>query len=61
MSDAIDSLAGSAMLHLKQDIAYLRQCLAECSDEEQKKIIRRELMEKETHYNILADRQRMHM
>ena len=61
MSDAIDSLAGSAMLHLKQDIAYLRQCLAECTDEEQKKIIRRELMEKETHYNILADRQRMHM
>ena len=61
MSDAIDSLAGSAMLHLKQDIAYLRQCLAECTDEEKKKIIRRELMEKETHYNILADRQRMHM
>ena len=61
MSDVIDSLAGTAMFHLKQDIAYLRQCLAECSDDEQKKVIRRELMEKETHYNILADRQRMHM
>jgi hypothetical protein len=47
------------MLHLKQDIAYLRQCLAECTDEEKKKLIRRELMEKETYYNILADRQRL--
>ena len=59
MSDIIDSLTGNSMLHLKQDIAYLRQCLAECTDEEQKKLIRRELMEKETYYNILADRQRL--
>ena len=28
-------------------------------DEEGKKAIRRELVEKETYYNILADRQRM--
>lgn len=59
MSDIIDSLTGNSMLHLKQDIAYLRQCLAECADEEKKKLIRRELMEKETYYNILADRQRL--
>ncbi|MBQ8417340.1 MAG: hypothetical protein IJX10_01685 [Phascolarctobacterium sp.] len=59
MSDIIDSLTGNSMLHLKQDIAYLRQCLAECEDEEKKKLIRRELMEKETYYNILADRQRL--
>ena len=32
MSDIIDSLTGNSMLHLKQDIAYLRQCLAECTD-----------------------------
>ncbi|MBQ1182403.1 MAG: hypothetical protein IIX53_01905, partial [Phascolarctobacterium sp.] len=31
MSDIIDSLTGNSMLHLKQDIAYLRQCLAECT------------------------------
>ena len=36
MSDIIDSLTGNSMLHLKQDIAYLRQCLAECEDEEKK-------------------------
>lgn len=59
MSDIIDSLTGNSMLHLKQDIVYLRQCLAECTDEEKKKLIRRELMEKETYYNILADRQRL--
>ena len=59
MSDIIDSLTGNSMLHLKQDIAYLRQCLAEFTDEEKKKLIRRELMDKETHYNILADRQRL--
>lgn len=59
MSDIIDSLTGNSMLHLKQDIAYLRQCLAECIDEDKKKLIRRELMEKETYYNILADRQRL--
>ena len=29
------------------------------TDEEKKKLIRRELMEKETYYNILADRQRL--
>ena len=47
------------MLMLKQDIAFLRKRLAECTDEEAKKEIRHELMEKETYYNILADRQRI--
>ncbi|MGM9519651.1 MAG: hypothetical protein ACI3WS_03140 [Phascolarctobacterium sp.] len=59
MADIIESLAGNKMLMLKQEIAALRQRLAEVQDEEAKKAIRRELMEKETYYNILADRQRM--
>lgn len=59
MSDVLEGLAGNKMLHLKQDIAYLRQTIAECTDEERKKCLRRELMEKETYYNILADRQRV--
>ena len=59
MSDVLEGLAGNKMLHLKQDIAYLRQTIAECTDEEQKKCLRRELMEKETYYKILADRQRV--
>ncbi|MGM9528746.1 MAG: hypothetical protein ACI3XH_01915 [Phascolarctobacterium sp.] len=59
MADMLESLAGNKMLMLKQEIAALRQRLAEVQDEEAKKAIRRELMDKETYYNILADRQRM--
>ena len=59
MADFVESLAGNKMLMLKQEIAALRQRLAEVQDEEAKKAIRRELMEKETYYNILSDRQRM--
>ncbi|MDY6029030.1 MAG: hypothetical protein SPI71_02045 [Acidaminococcaceae bacterium] len=59
MSDIVESIAGNKMLQLKQDIAYLRKLLAETADADAIKSIRRELMEKETHYNILADRQRI--
>ena len=59
MADMLESLAGNKMLMLKQEIAALRERLAEVQDEDAKKAIRRELMDKETYYNILADRQRM--
>ena len=59
MADMLESLAGNKMLMLKQEIAALRERLAEVLDEDAKKAIRRELMDKETYYNILADRQRM--
>ena len=59
MADMLESLAGNKMLMLKQEMAALRQRLAEVQDEEAKKAIRRELMDKETYYNILADRQRI--
>ena len=59
MADMLESLAGNKMLMLKQEIAALCQRLAEVQDEEAKKAIRRELMDKETYYNILADRQRI--
>ena len=59
MADMLESLAGNKMLMLKHEIAALRQRLAEVQDEEAKKAIRRELMDKETYYNILADRQRI--
>ena len=59
MADMLDSLAGNKMLMLKQEIAALRERLAEVQDDEAKKAIRRELMDKETYYNILADRQRI--
>lgn len=59
MSEILEGLSASQMLHLKQDIAYLRKCIAECNDEEQIKALKKELVNKETHYNILADRQRV--
>lgn len=59
MADMLESLAGNKMLMLKQEIAALRERLAEVQEEDAKKAIRRELMDKETYYNILADRQRM--
>ncbi len=59
MTDTLEGLAGSRMLHLKQDMAYLRSRLQACTEEAEKKALRRELMEKETYYNILADRQRL--
>ena len=59
MADMLESLAGNKMLMLKQEIAALRERLAEVQDDEAKKAMRRELMDKETYYNILADRQRI--
>ena len=59
MADITEALAGNKMLQLKQDMALLRQEIASCEDEEIKKKLRRELLDKETYYNILADRQRM--
>ena len=59
MADVFEALAGNKMLQLKQDLKYLREKLAETADEDAKKAIRREIMEKETYYNILADRQRL--
>lgn len=59
MADITEALAGNKMLQLKQDMALLRQEIASCQDEEVKKKLRRELLDKETYYNILADRQRM--
>lgn len=59
MSDIIEGIASNNMLRLKQELKELRDRLAACQDEEAKKLIRREIMNKETHYNILADRQRL--
>ena len=58
MADITEALAGNKMLLLKQEMAELRSAIAACDDEDTKKKLRRELMDKETYYNILADRQR---
>ena len=59
MADVMSELSGNQMAVLKQEIAELRERLQEVTDEEVKKMIRREIMNKETNYNILADRMRL--
>lgn len=59
MTDIAGEIAGNKMLQLKQEIAELRKDLAACEDETAKKKIRSLIMEKETYYNVLADRNRM--
>lgn len=59
MSDILEGIAGNKMLQLKQDIAALKEALEACEDEEEKKAIRKELNNKRTYYNILADQQKI--
>lgn len=59
MTDVLGEVAGNKMLQLKHELVELRQRLLECDDEDIKKKIRSEIIEKETYYNILADRNRM--
>ncbi len=59
MSDILESVAGNKMLQLKQEIADLRVALKKVEDEETIKMLKKDIMEKETHYNILADRARV--
>ncbi|MCQ2381525.1 MAG: hypothetical protein MJ032_04190 [Acidaminococcaceae bacterium] len=59
MTDVLGEVAGNKMLQLKHELVELRQRLLECDDEDIKKKIRSDIIEKETYYNILADRNRM--
>ncbi len=59
MTDLAETLAGNKMAQLRQELAFLRQRLREATAEEEKQLIRKELREKETYYNILAERQRL--
>ncbi len=58
MSDVLESIACNKMLQLKNEMAQLREAIKACNDEEKKKLLRREYMEAEMHYNILAERQK---
>lgn len=58
MSDVLESIAGNKMLQLKNEMARLREEIKACNDEDKKKQLRREYMDAEMHYNILAERQR---
>ena len=58
MEDISGSGAGNKMGQLKQEIADLRKILAKTDDPDKFATIKKEINEKETYYNILADRAR---
>ncbi len=57
--DFISKVAGSKMGQLRQEISDLRNMLSKMDDDEKIALIKKEIMEKETYYNILADRKRV--
>ncbi|MEG0797192.1 MAG: hypothetical protein RSE47_07840 [Acidaminococcaceae bacterium] len=58
MTDILGPIAGNKMKQLKQEICDLRKILAKTDDEDKIALIKKELSEKDTYYNILADRAR---
>ena len=59
MEDILGSVAGNKMGQLKQEIADLRKILAKTDDPDKIATIKKEIGEKETYYNVLADRRRI--
>ncbi len=58
MEDILGSGAGNKMGQLRQEISDLRKILAKTDDPDKIATIKKEINEKETYYNILADRAR---
>ena len=59
MQDILKPVTGNKMLELKQEIRDLRQILAQTDDPDKIKVLKKTISEKETYYNILADRARL--
>lgn len=57
--DIIGSMAGNKMGQLKQELIDLKALLKKQDDEDKIKELKKLIMEKETNYNILAERARM--
>jgi hypothetical protein len=57
--DFISKVASSKMGQLRQEISDLRKMLSSTEDDEKAALIKKEIMEKETYYNILADREKV--
>ena len=58
MEDILGSVAGNKMGQLRQEISDLRKILAKTDGPDKIATIKKEINEKETYYNILADRAR---
>lgn len=59
MADFMNPVSGNKMMEIRQEINDLRASLKTMDDPEQIKAVKKRIMEKETYYNILADKQRM--
>ena len=53
-------VSGDKMLQLKKEISDLKARIKKNNNPAEVKKLKRKLMEKETHYNILADRNKIH-
>ncbi|HIU64597.1 MAG TPA: hypothetical protein IAB06_06155 [Candidatus Avacidaminococcus intestinavium] len=58
-NDILSSVSGNKMAQLRQEVKDLRELLKKTDDPDKIAAIKKEIMEKETHYNILADRARL--
>jgi (p)ppGpp synthase/HD superfamily hydrolase len=58
--DFISKMAVGKMGQLRAELVELNERLHNAETEEQKRVLRKTINEKETYYNILADRIRTH-
>ena len=49
-------ISGTKMLQLKKELKELRATLKKCNDDKEIRRIKKKIREKETYYNILADK-----
>ncbi len=59
MNDVVNSTTAAKMLQLKQEIIDLRAQLKSCDDVAKVASLKKLIMEKETHYYILADKMKI--
>ncbi len=59
MRDVMQAVTGNKMLDLKRELHDLRELLAKADDLDKIKVLKKTISEKETYYNILADRARV--
>ena len=60
MFNLMKPISGTRMLELKKEIADIKRQIKKCNDDREVRRLKRQLSEKQTFYNILADRQKMH-
>lgn len=60
MFNLMKPISGTRMLELKKEIADIKRQIKKCNDDREVRRLKRQLSEKQTYYNILADKQKIH-